>query len=448
LALAGGAALRPAVDWSAIGPTWASLTRRQPLFEGADYVTTESDAITYGSSLEMQQLLPTGGALRLETSVLHVDLDQTTIFPDEFEIPLKSGGDPEFRVDTRQLQGGVSLAISQPLFSLNRFRHTDKEVQVKKRQADLVWKMERGKVLLRSAKEYLDYQTRRAELAGRRERRGLIANSVTAAEHDLEDGTGSEMLLRQRRLDLGREEIAVVQAEAELETAAVALRLALALSAAEELRLPADTIAVDLSLVDLESGAAALIGNRSDLKQLEARITEQQLQEQEQSDRLGWKISFIGSLGFTGFGRDLDEVRSSWGLNEVEVGIGASVPLWDGGLKALTVAGLRAERRSRELDLELAQRGAITEIQTLRRGLRTAESIWRLTQENLVLARENLHVARQEHEDGYLSERQLQEVELALVDLRAEAVAARARVVRAALELGNAMGREPQELLP
>ncbi len=448
LARAGGAALRPAVQWSALGPTWASLTQRQTLFDGADYVTTESDAVTYGSSLEMQQLLPTGGALRVGTNVLRADLDQTTIFPDDFAYPLDSGDTPEFKVDTRQIEGGVSLAISQPLFALNQFQHTAAEVRLKERQAELAWRTERAKVLLRLSEDYLTYQTQLAALHSKEQRRNLLRESVAAAEADLREKAGSEMALRQRRLELGREEIAVVQARAELEVTKAALRSALALQPDEALGLAADTIAVDLSLVDLESDASDLVSERSDLAQLRARVTEQELAQQEQADKLGWKINFIGSLGFTGFGQDLSAVRSSWGLNEIEVGIGASLPLWDGGLKSLTLEGLRAERRSRELDLELAQEGAVTEIKTRRRGLETAKSVWKLTEENLALARDNLRVAQAEHLDGYLSARQLQEVELALADLEAESVAARARVVRAALELGNAMGREPLELLP
>ena len=53
MAVAGAALERvatgPSIQWSALGPSWISLEERQLLFEGADYVTRDSDAISYGT---------------------------------------------------------------------------------------------------------------------------------------------------------------------------------------------------------------------------------------------------------------------------------------------------------------------------------------------------------------------------------------------------------------
>ncbi len=438
-------ALGPRLDWSATGPSYATLERRQTLFEGADYVRTESTVLGYGSALSYHQRTPWGGALRMGGGWIQTDLDQTTTLP--ADLAIGDEFDRNFEVDTRNLDGNVRVTIQQPLFAGNEYRLRRSRARVLEREAELSLDLQRGRAQLRLAADYLSYQTRHAELAGRTLRRDLAESRLAAIENEVRNGGAALLEAQQARLALGREEVKVRKALANLKEAEDVLRVALSVPAGLPLPIAPDTIpAIQTDPPAIAAGDGDS-GRRPDLALLQERIEAQRLNEEETVERLGFKLEMIGSLAFTGFGADLDAATESWGLNEIELGIGATFPIFDGGLRHATLDGLRAERASREIELDLARRKATMEIPAFRRKLETSLALLELSAGNLTLAEQNARIAREQAAEGFMPADELHEFELGVVDLRAEAVAARARATLASLELQHALGRSPLEVL-
>ncbi|MAE70539.1 MAG: hypothetical protein CME06_08740 [Gemmatimonadetes bacterium] len=433
------------VEWSMLGPSYATVESRQPLFDGSDYLTTDSQAFSYGSSLSLSRRTPWGGVLRAGSGWTRIDLDQTTSLPSNLDLPDEI--DRDFQVDASNLEGNVRVTLRQPLFAGNEYRLTRARAAVHDRRAELSLRVQRGLIQLRMAADYFAYQTACAEVERKERRRDLSRTRLIAIEAEHRRGGAALLEARNARLELGREETKVLEALASLGEAEEGLRMAIRVPLHVPIPIERNAIIVDRHIPSEETALPRAMELRPDLALLAKQIEEQELTEDETLSRLGFRLDLVGSLALTGFGSDFEAARKTWGLNEIEVGVGASLPVWDAGLRKATQDGLRAEMLSRKLELELARQRAELEIQRLRRKFETSLALLELAEKNLELARENESIAKEEAAGGALPIDDLREIELALLDVAAEVTAARARLMLAKLSFHHAIGESPLEVL-
>ncbi len=433
------------VEWSVLGPSYATVESRQALFEGSDYLTTDSEAFSYGSSVSLSRRTPWGGVFRAGGGWTRIDLDQTTSLPSDLQLPDEL--DQEFRVDTSNLEGNVRVTLRQPLFAGNEYEETRARAEVHDRRAELSLRVQRGLTQVRMAADYFAYQTACAELERKERRRDLLLARLTAIEAEHRRGGAALLEARNAKLELGREEVKVLESVARLREVEERLRMAIRVPANAPIPVARDTIAVDRTIPVETPALSMALERRPDLAILEEQIEEQGMAEDETMSQLGFRLDLVGSLAMTGFGSDFEAARETWGLNEIEIGVGASVPIWDAGLRRATRDGLRAEMASRKLELELARQRARLEIRGLQRQFETSLALLELAEENLDLARENERIAKGEAAGGALPLDALREIELAVVDVTAEVIAARARLMLAKLNFHHAIGEDPLEVL-
>ena len=442
------AARRPLLEATALGPSYASVLTRQFLFEGADYVTTDAQISSLASALELRQLTRWGGLVHFEGAMARVERNQVTTLPPDLTAQYGDLLGSELSVDAKNLQGDLRFSFTQPLFSLNAYEVAGERAAVRRAQADLSYEQVRNALFLRMAGDYLAYQAAVASLARADARLALFRLRFDEAELLVRDGQLRGVERQVRELDVGREVVVRLQALDKVRELASALSEDLGQAPGSDLPVEADTLVVSRVLPSPEQGVEQARARRWELRRTEIELDEGRLEESEARDRGSFQVDLIGSAALTGFGQDLDATANTLGLNDFSFGVRASLPLWDGGAQRVLLDGLRAELKSRELDLEIVRRRIESEVRVLHQKHETSLAMLDQTEANLALARRNARLSVEQVKAGLISQREADQVHMAEIDLSAEVVAARARVVLAGLEVHRAMGDDPLKAIP
>ena len=195
-------------------------------------------------------------------------------------------------------------------------------------------------------------------------------------------------------VDLGRAQLALVEARSNVEMAKVTLFNAMGIDRIdEEFDLaPIDLEVREISAVEAELLAEAL-GNRSDYRASEFRIMAGTATLRTEARASSPSVSVTGGLGRGG--RDISNLDSEW-----NVGLGMSIPIVDGGATRARIETATGQLMSLEASRERLRQDIALEIRRTLADIANARERIRITELNLVNAAENRRVAMGRYEAG------------------------------------------------
>ena len=237
-------------------------------------------------------------------------------------------------------------------------------------------------------------------------------------------------------VDLGRAQLALVEAGSSVEMAKLSLFNAMGIDRPNE---EFDFAPVDLEVEELYAGEAELIAealeNRSDYRASGLNITAGLSTLRAEARSSSPSVSVSG--GLSRGGRELSDLDSEW-----NVGVGVSIPIVDGGTsraRMATAAGqlasLEASRERLRQDITLEVRRSLSDIANARERIRISEL-------NIVSAEENRRIAMGRYETGAGDPFEVTNALLSYTEARLENRRARYDIRLAHVALERAIGRE------
>lgn len=251
----------------------------------------------------------------------------------------------------------------------------------------------------------------------------------------LEGGLVSSNDVTRAELELANAELAVERARTGAETARIALEQLLATRIAGPLVPPAGLLATaQTANPDTESLAATAVASRLDLRAAEARVGALDAFADEPSRR------FLPRLGFVGQYRATNEGGISGRDEDATAAVNLTWPIWDGGDARAERREREADVRAAELELQLRQREAVTQIRTAVTTLEREQSAIRSASIAASAAQRNAAETNILYREGLATSLELADAGVQLFEAESEQVRAQYDLAIAWLDMRAAAG--------
>jgi len=272
---------------------------------------------------------------------------------------------------------------------------------------------------------------------------GYRRESVQAFERYLEQavvfyevGIAPWFNVTKAEVDLGRAQLALLEAESNVDIAKDILFNAMGVARPRESfeLIPIDLEVRELSAEEAEFMAEAL-ENRSDYRASEFRIMAGTATLRTEARASSPSVSLTS--GLSRGGRDVSNMNTEW-----NVGLGMSIPIIDGGSANARMETARGQLMSLEASRERLRQDIALEIRRALTDIANARERIRITGLNVINAEENRRVAEGRHEAGAGSPFEVTDALLAYTEANLESRRARYDLQLAFMALERATGRD------
>ena len=324
---------------------------------------------------------------------------------------------------TVDLQGTLTYTV----FDGFRRNATRRRLGVLEQQFEIAAELSTESILGDVAFVYYDIAGQQQQIAALREAIAISEERLRIAELRRDVGSGSELGVRQARVDLNADRAALLRQQAMLAAAKTRLNQLLARARGLRYRV-ADSIPIDRSLQLDSLVQDALSGNR-DLRVAEQARAAASFARRE--ERAAWLPAVGLQLGYA-----FSDLPNGIGLTAqqpegLSYGVVLSWDVWDGWERDRRIQNARIREQNRELEMEQVRTRVLAELEGTWEEFRTRLALVALEEENVALARDNVALALERFRLGLSTSVELREAQNAFTDALTRRVRARVEAKQA-----------------
>ncbi|MDL2255180.1 TolC family protein [Parabacteroides sp. OttesenSCG-928-G06] len=367
--------------------------------DSSGVTTYQLKELGYSSTLTINQPLPTNGNIYIEADLSALD---------------------DLYWDRRSSTFSGRLRFRQPIdafYGYNTIRANYKLAQLAYEKADKLMKRSELVLVTTVSRNYYNLLSlqKSAEIAKLNLERQTEAYDISQKKY--EAGLIREVDALQMEVDLAQAQSDYDQALSRQYSASNVLKELLGIEISAVIDLKSDLIYKSI-LVDPEKAVQLALENRTELREKEIELLEQELNIKRQKAEgmiKGSLDAFVGKSGFNRqdkngkFGNIIDEAFSDFGNRPFDYGIGftISIPILDWGENRALVRAAKARRKKIEYAKLEEERSIETEVRNLVASLHANLKRLKLLEQNVAVAEKSFEITLQRYSDGDIDSQSL-----------------------------------------